>query len=299
MALLLPGRILHVVVTGNDRIPTQSIIQCAEESGIHFGSAARTVRSEKIKNQILSKIPDLQWIGINTIGSVAIIQVEERSIAPDAVKNTGIASIVAVRDGVISDLIVHSGTALCVPGQSVLAGEVLISGYSDQGLKVTASVANGEIFAYTRREMQTVSPVPSATQGKLADKHTCYRLKIGKKVINFCDHSGISDATCDKMYTEYFWSLPGGFRLPVSVRKETCCYYVPQPVLVKEIFPSWLEADSEVYLTDHMVAGEILDVTQNTETKADSYRLTGIYFCHEMIGKLRYEEILDNHAENN
>ena len=299
LALLLPGRILRIEVVGNTCVPTRYILQCAEESQIRFGSAARKVRSEHVKNQILSAIPELQWVGINTRGCVATIHVEERSLSPQKYERNGVANIVAARDGIVSDLTVHSGSALCIPGQSVLEGEMLISGYADQGLKITATVARGEVYAYTRRELQAILPAATAIQGKARDKHTCYRLKIGKKVINFCNHSGISDATCDKMYLEYYWALPGGFRLPVSLIKETCCSYELQKVPVSETIPPWLEADSEAYLLAQMVAGEILDRNHNMEATAEYYCLRGVYSCREMIGKVRYEETLEKHAENN
>ena len=38
---------------------------------------------------------------------------------------------------------------------------------------------------------------------------------IGKKVINLCNHSGIIDESCVRMYLEDYWSFPGGFQLPV------------------------------------------------------------------------------------
>ena len=299
MTLLLPGRILRVDVVGNNNVPAHYILQKAEESGLGFGSAAKKIRSESVKNRILSEIPELQWVGINIKGCVATIQVEERSISTEAKDSRGIASIVAVRDGVISDVIVHRGTALCVPGQSVLQGETLISGYSDLGLKITATTASGEVFGYTRRDLQVILPVATARKGEMTHKHTCYRLRIGKKVINFCNHSGISGATCDKMYSEYYWALPGGFRLPVSVMKLTWCDYKLQAVSDSEKIPSWLEADSEAYLLGQMVAGKILHSEKTVEATEYFYCLRGSYDCREMIGKVRSEEITEKHAENN
>lgn len=302
LLLLIPGRVLRVEVRGNSQIPMKKILQCAEEAGLRFGSKTRMIRSEQVKNKMLGGIPELQWVGINTKGCVVTIQVEERKIKSVEGKQQGIASIVAARDGIVSEVIVHDGTALCVPGQSVLQGEVLISGYSDQGLKVTATVADGEVSGFTRRELQAVSPYPTSLQSELEGKLTCYRLKIGKKVINFCNHSGISDATCDKMYSEYYWTLPGGFRLPVSVIKETCNMFdlqEIQEIQENDNVPSWLETNIEAYLTDQMIAGEILHRANYKEVAADHYSFEGIYFCREMIGKVRYEEIFGNYAENN
>ena len=299
LAILLPGRIIRIEVTGNHHVPTRYILQCAEASGIRVGCAARMLRSEKVKNQLLNAIPELQWVGINAKGCVATIQVEERNELPDTEMTSGIASIVAIRDGIISELVVHSGTALCTTGQPVQKGEILISGYSDQGLKVTSTAAKGEVFAYTRRELLLITPHPVAVRGEIIEEHTCYRLRIGKKVINFSNHSGIPDTICDKMYSEYYWSLPGGFDLPVSLIIENCRHYECAAISEDLNCQQWMEADAERYLTNQMIAGKILQTSTSVKVTNTHCRFSGVYFCHELIGKVRYEEIFEKHAENN
>ena len=42
------------------------------------------IRSEKVKNSLLQRIPQLQWAGINTDGCVAVISVREKT----AIKNS-------------------------------------------------------------------------------------------------------------------------------------------------------------------------------------------------------------------
>ena len=59
MVLFLPGRILRIDVVGNMKIPKRQILSCAESSGIQFGCSARSLRSEYVKNQMHSSIPEL------------------------------------------------------------------------------------------------------------------------------------------------------------------------------------------------------------------------------------------------
>ena len=77
-SLILPRVVLFVQVEGNDSVPTRKILEAAAESGIRLGAWGREVRSEKMKNALLSAIPELQWAGVNTYGSVAVITVRER-----------------------------------------------------------------------------------------------------------------------------------------------------------------------------------------------------------------------------
>ena len=66
LTLFLPTKILFVQVEGNVTVPSQRIIEAASDCGIGFGALRRDMRSEKIKNALLSRIPELQWAGVNT-----------------------------------------------------------------------------------------------------------------------------------------------------------------------------------------------------------------------------------------
>ena len=79
LGLLLPTRVLFVRVEGNETIPARQILAEAENCGIRFWASRRDVRSEKVKNALLSAIPRLQWAGVNTTGCVATISVREAS----------------------------------------------------------------------------------------------------------------------------------------------------------------------------------------------------------------------------
>ena len=64
-AIFLPTRIFFVRVEGNVTTPTRLILDAAGESGIRFGASRRAVRSEKMKNALLSALPQLQWAGVD------------------------------------------------------------------------------------------------------------------------------------------------------------------------------------------------------------------------------------------
>jgi len=300
-ACILPGRILFVNVVGNSRIPDSLILSAAADSKIRFGCRSKYVRSEEAKNQILAAVPQLQWVGINTSGCVATIHVKERSDPNKApAYPTGIGNVVSRKDGTITDMTVYSGTPLVSIGQSVKEGEILVSGYSDYGIKTVAQSAQAEIMAHTMRSVTFITPCPLIRQGDYTQKHICYRLRIGKKVINLCNHSGIPDTVCVRMYSEDYWYLPGGFQLPVSLLRIENLYYrqnaCEMPLAATE---HWLPAYAKTYLQTQMIAGQILDenlIWADSDTYQQVY---GEYACHEMIGQVKYEEILGNNAEDN
>ena len=204
LSCYLPGKILFVEVHGNETVPARRILEQAHASGISFGASRREVRSEQVKNKLLGAIEQLQWVGVNTYGCRAVISVKERTAAETEVSDTGVSSIVAARDGVIQSCTVTKGNPLCSVGQAVQKGQILISGYTNCGILIQATQAEGEVFAQTRHNLEAVTPLIYAQKGESVKTIRKYSLLIGKKRINFDKDSGISGATCDKMYSEYY-----------------------------------------------------------------------------------------------
>ncbi len=298
LALFVPSRVYFVRVEGNEHIPRRLILEAAAESGIGFGASRRAVRSERMKNALLEAVPQLQWAGVNTYGCVAVITVRERAQpAPMEPQNT-VSSIVAARDGVITSCTVTKGNGLCVPGQAVQAGEILISGYTDCGLCITATRASGEVFAETRRELTAFTPCQAGRRGAAAEKSVKYSLRIGKKRINFFKGSGISDSSCVKMYSEYILTFPGGFQLPLALEKETVVSYHAAPENVDaQAAQDMLSAFAKTYLQGQMIAGQITGQAEALQTQDDLYILTGNYACVEMIGRERQEQMGEYHGK--
>lgn len=292
LSLYIPSRIFIVEVSGNSDIPANLILSRASECGIEFGASRRTVRSEKVKNALLESIPQLQWVGVNTSGCVAVIRVQERSIADTGSQDRQVTNIVAATDAIIRSCTVIKGTPLCVVGQAVKKGDVLISGYTDCGLLVKAGQADGEIIGETSRKIAVISPVSTPNRGEVLCTEARYYLQIGKNIIKFSKDSGISDATCVKMYESRSLALPGGFQIPVAIIKETCQYYSFSSNANTEVDEIWLQQYAKDYLTAQMIAGRILQ--QHTSILAGDgfFRLDGQYTCLEVIGRIKHEEIL-------
>ena len=158
VSLLLPTRILQVEVQGNHLIPTNKILEEADKAGISLFSPCARVRSEKMKNALLSAIPQLQWAGINTYGCRAVISVRERAEPETQRRDTAeVSSIIAARDGIIQSITASGGSVQCREGQAVKQGQVLISGFTDCGLSIRAERSQGEVYAQTLRNVQCLS----------------------------------------------------------------------------------------------------------------------------------------------
>lgn len=293
LSIYLPTRILFVTVEGNQIVSDQLILAAAENAGVSFGASRSALRSEKLKNALLESVPQLQWVGVNTSGCLAVITVRERPTAQVPLQSYGVCSIIAARDGVVSQITVERGNGICAVGQAVKAGQVLISGYTDCGLTIQATRASGEVYANTERKLTVVTPSKWNLRGGMTDQQKKISLILGKKRINLYKGSGISPTGCVKMYTEYHLTLPGGFRLPVSwVLEQWHTADFCTEAVAAEAGCNMLSDFAKGYLIKQMIAGQILTGSEIPEAFDGVLTLRGTYACREMIGQIRSEEII-------
>ena len=298
--LILPRRILFVRVEGNRAVPTRQILEEAAKCGIEFGAARREVRSEQVKNSLLEAIPQLQWAGVNTKGIVAVIQVRERAAQKQESENSQVGHIVASRDGVITGCTAIRGSLICAPGQAVQSGDILISGYTDCGLTIRAEQAEGEVYALTRHELEAITPQQMTSRTNNISAAKKISLLLGKKRINLWKDSGIWDSSCDRMYEEYYITLPGGFQLPAAIVVERYVRWETETEQIPETDAQQILAEfGASYLQLQMLAGKILKDERTFLNDEGAITMAGQYICMEMIGKMQRLQIGENNGESN
>ena len=276
LTMFLPSRVLVVEVEGNNTIPAAQIRETAEHCGITFWASRREVRSEQVKNALLEAMPELSW---------------ERTMQEDTETAPSVSNIVAGRDGFILTAQAQRGTALCTPGQTVTEGQILISGYTDCGLCITATRAAGEVYAATTRQIQALTPANCLKITATSREKVTWSLIIGKNRINFYKSSGISPSTCGRMVTEYTLTLPGGFALPVKLLKERVSARTLSESQVAEAdAAALLTIFAREYLSRQMIAGTVTAALETVSNQDGCWILAGDYACTEMIGREQAEQ---------
>lgn len=284
LTLLLPTRIFFIQVRGNDRISSSKILDMANVCGIRFGASRRNVRSETVKNDLLSRMPELKWAGVNTYGCVAVITVKESERDISETRKGGLSHIISNREGIVTELTVSRGTALCSVGQMVSSGDILVSGITDCGRVVLQQRAEAEIFAITKRGFTAVylEPTPKLAVTDRAENRLC--VIFGKKLIKLWNYSGNFGVGYGKLYKDIYVHLPGGFRLPVALHTATHRRTVSGTQAV-----STDQLASE-YVRQNMIAGEVLNYNITRDASQNSCVLSCVYTCREMIGIEKVEE---------
>ena len=143
-------------------------------------------------------------------------------------------SIVARSSGIVTHIEPLSGEALVAQGDTVLAGEVLISGavtldapqYSElENLGQILVRAQGQVFARTWHTMTASIPLEAQVKSYTGEKASRWTLSILGHRIDFFGKSGISFPEYDKITDTWALTLPGGREMPLALSRETCRAY--------------------------------------------------------------------------
>jgi hypothetical protein len=171
-------------------------------------------------------------------------------------------------------------------GDTVFAGQQLVSGYDERGEVLRFVGAEAEVYAQTIRQLSLISPSQWVIKGKKNASTTKYSLIIGKKLINFNNSCGISMVTCDRISKRYPLMLPGGFELPVYVLQERIVdhtiaqYHSQDPAEF-----AWIYEAAEAYLENVGMVGYIESTIFDELSVTDVAAYYGEYFCVEMIAQ--------------
>ena len=283
LTAVLPKRIWFLRVEGNAAIPARLILEKAEDCGVSFGVKAGAVRSEQVKNKLLYEIPELRWAGVNTSGCTAVITVAERQ-AEEAAGEGQPGDLVSAADGVVTELLLHRGTARIKPGDGVTKGQLLISGVTEQGVMTRAS---GEVWGMTRREIRVNLPDETVIRRETGGVVRKFSLRIGKKSVNFYDDSGILHGSCVRIRTVNYLTLPGGFRLPAALVTDT--YYLCETQEAPRGETDWLLDSARRMLRWELRGGSVLREQVTQEGKL----LTAVFECREQLGVFRPGEYME------
>ena len=235
---------------------------------------------------MLNLIPELQWITVTQNGCLAQVVVRERLEPPETEDRTAPAHVVATQSGIITSQSILAGQALFEVGDTVVAGDRLVSGLVDLERTYILEHANAEIYARTWRKGTVYTPDSCLRKTYTGQVFHSVWLEIGRQRIKIFVNSGILSANCDKMIERTPWTLPGGYTLPVTLVVETCRPYTLEEVPLSAVDGQMrLEAWAEETVSQAMVAGKILERGFSLTRSQGCYRLDWSLECEEMIAR--------------
>ena len=295
------GVVWDIRISGNQAVSDRAIEASLEACGFGIGRSWSGFEADKTENDVLLLDDRLAWISINRKGTVAYVEVREKSPHPEEVPDTP-CDIIAAVGGVIERIELEEGNVRVAAGQSVGVGDVLVSGLYDslvQGIRITA--AKARVYARTTRILTVEIPLSyrkkvyhSASEaedgGYLQEKSLFFfgnHIKFSKKTRN-------EDMVCDTIENERSWGLIKGVGFPVSTRT---VWYIPYTVT--SAIRTYAEAEELAYfeLATQIAAlpggAELIAKSVSVCHGEESVVLTCTLTCIEDIGTLRYIEVGD------
>ena len=290
--LLLMGLLLFVSslfiweieVVGNEQLTDGQVLRALSRCGVDSGTCRYSVSADLVRSQMLRELPELAWMTVNISGSRAVAVVMERQEKPEIYAESAPADIVAARTGIVRRLSVENGRPVVHGGQSVLAGETLVSAEMDSLSNGSKYVrARAQVLADTWRELSAVCSAREEVKQPNLISRSRFAVIFGKRRINLYFDSGKAIDECDKIIHEYNLGAEGLFALPVTlVREELRAYDTQlQPACDRQEMERQL---NRLLLAD--VKGQVLEKSFTAAGGETLYVLTLRCHCLEDIARV-------------
>ena len=129
IGLLVSGLFIwRIEVNGNTTIPESVIIQVLESMEVRPGRLRTSIDVRACENRAMLLLGEISWLALNIQGSTIYVEVNESTLPPPMVDPHQPCNIVAAASGQITHLEVLDGLPLVKAGDTVLKGDVIVSG---------------------------------------------------------------------------------------------------------------------------------------------------------------------------
>ncbi|MBZ4644807.1 MAG: putative stage sporulation protein YqfD [Clostridia bacterium] len=211
-----------IEVVGNENIVREEIIMYLQQCGLKVGASKIGLDTDIIENEMMLRLSQLSWIGIEIKGTKAVVEVKERKLPPEMVEKHIPCNIIASKDGVIKSMIVKSGQPVVKKGDTIEKGQLLVSGVIDskvEGIRYIHSIAS--VKARTWYEKSKEVHLTRLKRIKTGNKITQVSLKFLDNKINLFLDSSIPYANYDKITYSKELSIGKDYVLPVVLESNT------------------------------------------------------------------------------
>lgn len=213
------GLVWDVRVEGEE-ISNHEIIEELADCGFSVGTRWSSVDLSKIEADVVSRSKKISWLNINRRGTVAYIEARPRITHPESSEAPDYANVISEYDGIIEEITVKGGIEAVKVGESVKAGQLLISGAIPSSYgggfvraegSVRARISTRLCVSVEREEQKTEHAAPKLSR---------VRVNILGFSLNIFKTYGNPESECDIIEETENLMLFGKFELPVKIIRE-------------------------------------------------------------------------------
>ncbi len=179
---LMTSIIWSIEITGNTQVETNTLVEQINGMGIYRGAVKRFIDPKRLADTLMLNNRQLSWVGVEIKGTRLHISVKEGREPPRVIEDDKPCHVVSARDGIILSIQAKNGLAKVKPGDTVVKGQMLISGnmesiHPEFGTKQVHAM--GEVIARTWYEIKKEVPVSKVVRkrtGREWNKYSVYFL---------------------------------------------------------------------------------------------------------------------------
>lgn len=224
----LSGLVWTIEVQGCQTLSEEEVLELFRTEGLTVGARRSDFRLREMRNRVMSAANKLSYFTLNFQGTHAILRIWERQTPEISAEETVPCDVVSQLTGVVEAIRVRTGTALVQPGDTVLAGERLATGYlvnQNDETQVTLLHAQAEADIRTWHTYRAVVPAELYLLLPQEDCIATTSLLAGVRRFPLQVIEKDGGSWYDKQIKRHTLSLREDFRLPLgwSTEKTVVC----------------------------------------------------------------------------
>lgn len=282
--------IWDINISGETVYTKEQIRQDIVDNYIPLGTFKRDVDCAGLEKELRERYDQIAWISCEIKGTQLNITLTE-TLEPNMIRESETpCNIVAVKDGLVTDIVTRSGTAIVSGGDEVEKGDILITGvvniYNDYDelLETQYLPSSGDVYAIIEYKYDDSFSMEYYDKEYEPKEHKYYGVGFGDNF--FMPFRPKSEKNIEQVIEDKKLVLAGDFYLPVSVRQTTARKYTP--VLKKYTDEEAREKAKKreaVFLSDLRKKGvEILENNVTIKIVNGSCVASGVIVAREIIG---------------
>ena len=287
--------ILTVEVTGNETVTDREIISQLRLCGVSQGTWGPGVNIREVENRMMLAMNDLTFFSLNIFGTRAEVIVREREPGPTLRDEKTPADVISAATGIVTHMEAWNGDAMFQEGDTVMEGDVLISGEMVMDLHPMVWEGNagtrlvhaeGKVLARTWRTLRAQIHLNAPVKGYTGEVSHRYALSVWGRRMNFYQNSGIPYDRCDIITRLESWTPLKDRMLPILWEKTT---YQAYTLTTAPIDPARAEVVLKEALMERlegiMEEGKVLSADYETRQEGEVLTVTLLAQCTEEIGR--------------
>ncbi len=282
----LSGFVWNIEITGNSKISDAQIMQVLDDNGFGVGVHWSAFNKENVENYIMATFDNCAWAHINRFGTTARVEINEAVMKPHLVDNDGITNLKATKDGIIVKATVYDGWQVAQVGDSVVQGDLLVSGvYESEATKQNLFAhAHGEFIAQVQENVELTVSRSQSQKNYHTPKNFKTFVFFGIKVPLYVGSSNIPNS---RVEVEEDYITIAGKALPIGVvTKKVTTYDVVTVVLNDKELNALVQKEIDKRLTKDFSHCEIISKNADISLNQHQAVVKIEMVCLENIGEI-------------